>query len=410
VFDTCRNEIARLGFRGGLSLLDETGEYLVIKATVQPAWMVKTLADLEKHMGYTSEGYSFPYTRVSVYCEVIETRKAVFVPDSSSTISEILPGAIQPAVEIITQAIGTLPGIYAPLNTQERAIGVLNIMGSELTQEDVPAVEAFANLIAIALENARLFNELQMELAEHRNLIEELENKNAELERFTYTVSHDLKSPLVTIKGFLGYIEQDAVMGNIDRLKGDIRRISDAVEKMGQLLKGLLELSRIGRFIKPAELISFEELACEPIGLLNGSIGERGITLELQSNLPAVYGDRQRLVEALQNLLENAVQYMGAQSKPRIDVGQHGEEDGKPIFFVKDNGIGIAPEYHELVFGLFNKLDPKGEGTGIGLTLVKRIIEFHGGRIWVESEAGKGSTFYFTLPVKQGENEYSATS
>ena len=89
---------------------------------------------------------------------------------------------------------------------------------------------------------------------------------------------------------------------------------------------------------------------------------------------------------------------MGEQLDPQIEIGRHSEEDGKSVFFVRDNGIGIAPEYHERVFGLFNKLDANSEGTGIGLALVKRIVEYHGGRIWVESEAGKGSTFYFTLP------------
>jgi len=119
-----------------------------------------------------------------------------------------------------------------------------------------------------------------------------------------------------------------------------------------------------------------------------------------------VYGDRQRLVEVLQNLLDNAVKFMGDQSDPRIEIGARsarGEdaEHGEPVFYVKDNGIGIAPEHYDRVFGLFNQLDPKIEGTGVGLALVKRIVEFHGGRIWVESEAGKGATFCFTLPVPQ---------
>ena len=235
---------------------------------------------------------------------------------------------------------------------------------------------------------------------EREKLIAELTAKNAELERFTYTVSHDLKSPLVTIRGFMGYLEQDALAGNIERLKMDMLRISGAVEKMQALLNDLLELSRIGRFVNLPQLIPFERLAQEAIDLTQARIQERGITVQIlsQSGLPVVYGDKQRLVEVLENLLDNAAKYMGSQLKPSIEIGQRGQDENKPVFFVRDNGIGIAPEYHERVFGLFNKLDARSEGTGIGLTLVKRILEFHGCRIWVESEIGKGSTFLFTLP------------
>jgi signal transduction histidine kinase len=113
-----------------------------------------------------------------------------------------------------------------------------------------------------------------------------------------------------------------------------------------------------------------------------------------------VYGDRARLVEVVQNLIDNACKFSGDQAAPRITIGQQGSDrDGKPIVFVCDNGSGIDPRYHERVFGLFDKLDPKSEGTGLGLALVKRIIEVHGGRIWVESELGTGATFLFTLPA-----------
>jgi signal transduction histidine kinase len=109
-------------------------------------------------------------------------------------------------------------------------------------------------------------------------------------------------------------------------------------------------------------------------------------------------------MEVLQNLLDNAAKFVGNQKDPHIEIGQQGMEEGKPIFYVRDNGMGIAPEHFERVFGLFNKLDPKTDGTGIGLALVKRIIEVHGGRIWVESEVGKGTTFFFTLPVQPPPN------
>jgi len=247
--------------------------------------------------------------------------------------------------------------------------------------------------------------QLRIELAERKRiekereaLIAELTAKNAELERFTYTVSHDLKSPLVTIKGFLGYLEQDGISGNVERLKADIKRIANAVEKMQELLNDLLELSRIGRFINLAEAIPFKDLVNEAMELVDGRLQERGVQVLLQPELPIIYGDRQRLTEVLQNLLDNAAKYMGEQSNPLVEVGQKGEENSQLIFYVKDNGMGVAPEYHERIFGLFNKLDPKSSGTGIGLALVKRIIEVHGGRIWIESELGQGSTFFFTLP------------
>jgi len=233
--------------------------------------------------------------------------------------------------------------------------------------------------------------------AERENLIQELAAKNAELERFTYTVSHDLKSPLVTINGFLGYLEQDAASGNMDRFRADSERIHEAVNKMRTLLNELLELSRVGRLVNAPERIPFEDLVNSAREILHGQIEATGITIDLEPNLPTVYGDKQRLIEVLQNLLDNAIKFMGKQEKPRIEIGQRGEENDKPVFFVRDNGIGIAREYHERIFGLFNRLDQNIDGTGIGLTIVKRILEFHGGRIWVESEIDKGSTFYFTL-------------
>jgi signal transduction histidine kinase len=229
-------------------------------------------------------------------------------------------------------------------------------------------------------------------------LIADLEAKNAELEHFTYTVSHDLKSPLVTINGFLNYVERDAESGNLDRLRADTQRIRDAVNRMYRLLSDLLELSRIGRLVNDSEMISFNDLVDETLKIVYGQLEERGVTVRTQPGMPAVYGDRQRLMEVLQNLVDNAAKFMGNQVNPLIEIGQSGEEDGKPVFFVRDNGIGIPPEYHERIFGLFNKLDPNSGGTGIGLTLVKRIVEFHGGRIWVESQTGRGCTFYFTLP------------
>ena len=122
-----------------------------------------------------------------------------------------------------------------------------------------------------------------------------------------------------------------------------------------------------------------------------------------QSPGPVINGDRTRLVEVIQNLIENAAKYSAPKSKTRIEIGAADTQAHLTTFYIRDNGIGISPKYHENIFGLFNKLNATSEGTGIGLTLVKRIIEVHGGHIWVESELGQGATFYFTLPIRHKE-------
>jgi PAS domain S-box-containing protein len=288
-----------------------------------------------------------------------------------------------------------------PLKVKGRIIGIIALDGyraGQFTERHAQLAVTYANQVAAALENARLYSDLQTDLAIRQNLISELESKNVELERFTYTVSHDLKSPLFTIRGFLGYIQQDVLSGDIDRLNKDLQRIADATDKMQQLLNDLLELSRIGRLMNEPRRVHFTSLVHEVLELLHGQIHERGVRLAVQENLPDVIGDPQRLLEVLQNLVENAVKFMGEQNEPIIEIGTNGSEDHKPVFFVRDNGMGIPREQFDRIFGLFNKLDPQTSGTGIGLALVRRIIEFHGGRIWVESEAGGGSTFFFTLP------------
>ena len=259
--------------------------------------------------------------------------------------------------------------------------------------------DTFAVVFNDATERVTAQNEVEELNEELKKRVRELEASNDELTQFTYTVSHDLKSPLVTINGYLGYIEQDARSGNMERLQQDTQRIQEAVNKMHALLTELLELSRIGRMMNVPEDVPFGDIVQDAMDIVHGRLEKLNVTVHTQPNLPIVHGDRQRLTEVLQNLIDNAAKYMGDQPGPRIEIGQQGEdtEHGQPIFFVKDNGIGIAPEYHERVFGLFNKLDSQSEGTGIGLALVKRIIEVHGGRIWVESRLGEGSTFYFTL-------------
>lgn len=233
----------------------------------------------------------------------------------------------------------------------------------------------------------------------------ELQSQNAELERFNYTVSHDLKAPLVTIKGFLGLLEKDIDRSDRDSVLKDVSQIGDAADRMVQLLNELLELSRIGRLMAAPEERGLNDLVREAVERVAMQIEARGVEIVIAPDMPQVYGDPGRLLEVLQNLIDNAVKFLGDQAAPRVEIGG-GLEDGRVLCYVRDNGIGIAKEYQDRVFDLFDRLDPRVDGTGIGLALVKRIIEVHGGTIWIESDGeGQGAVFWFTLPHRTEQND-----
>lgn len=236
---------------------------------------------------------------------------------------------------------------------------------------------------------------------EREQLIVNLESQNAELERFTYTVSHDLKSPLITVMGHLGLLREDLAKGKPEAVASGLNRIENAADKMAQLLDDLLELSRVGRVVNEPQSVSLDTLVREAIELVGGQLAASGVHVKIEPNLPAIFGDHQRLLEVMQNLIDNAIKYRGDQTHPTIEIGSR-NVDGLTVCYVKDNGLGIDFAYHKKVFELFDQLEPSSEGSGVGLALVKRIVEMHGGRIWVESEGvGHGTTFCFTIPPEK---------
>ncbi len=234
---------------------------------------------------------------------------------------------------------------------------------------------------------------------ERERLIAELRERHAEMEQFTYAISHDLKSPLVTIRSYLSAIEEDVRQGKHERALSDMQRVKGAAEKMSRMLVDLLELSRVGRIDHNPVDVSLEEIVHEARELLAGQIQARGVEVVVDTGGVSVVADRSRALQILQNVLENAVKYMGSQRSPRIVVTCR-EENGFVTCSVRDNGIGIPAAHFNRIFGLFEKLDPKAEGTGVGLALVRSIVEAHGGQIWVESDgAGLGSVFHVRLPA-----------
>ena len=226
----------------------------------------------------------------------------------------------------------------------------------------------------------------------------ELQQKNAELERFLYAASHDLKSPIVTVRTFVGYLEQDIASGDAVRLAKDFDFIRVATDKMVQLLNDLLDVARVGHLVSATVNVTFRALVDGAIGAVAGRIAERGVTMQVNPVDLELNGDRARLAEVFQNLIDNACKFMGDQKEPCIEIGIAGN-NGETVFFVRDNGIGIDSRFQAKIFDLFEKIDTEVEGTGIGLALVKRIVEVNQGRIWVESAGlDQGACFFFTLP------------
>ncbi len=232
-------------------------------------------------------------------------------------------------------------------------------------------------------------------------LISKLERQNHELEQYAYTVSHDLKSPLITIQGFVRHLLSDHNRERYDRFSTFFSHISRASDKMLHMLNELLELSRIGRVVQKAEKHSLKSLLNDTLQLIEGRRKSVGVEIEISEDLPEIYGDHSNLIAVLQNLIDNAMKYMGSQEHPVVHIWGKKNIKGTSCY-IKDNGIGIDPKYQGKIFQLFDKINANSEGTGIGLALVKKIVESHKGTISVESNGivGQGSTFCFTMPAE----------
>jgi PAS domain S-box-containing protein len=229
---------------------------------------------------------------------------------------------------------------------------------------------------------------------------DELARSNADLKQFAYVASHDLREPLRSITGFAKLL-QKRYKGKLDEKADEfIDYISDGVKRMEGLIHDLLEYSQVDRKGKDFAPVNCSVALQEAINNLRSAIEESGAELSYDL-LPTVIADFSHLSRLFQNLISNAIKFRSSESlKIRISVQQKGDEW---IFSVRDNGIGIDPQFFERIFLIFQRLHTtrEYEGTGLGLAICKKIVERHGGQIWVESAQGKGSTFYFTIPVRR---------
>ncbi len=283
----------------------------------------------------------------------------------------------------------------------ESIIGVLNIENVQptlLSDEDGRRLEAIAATASVAIENSRLMDRVLSLLKEEANYSQELEQKKSELDEFVYTISHDLKSPLSSIKGYAEMLELE-MGGKIDDNEARfIERIKANAEVVSRMINDLLELSRVGKVMEESRPVALEPLLREIALDLRASAEGEEVEISHVDLPENVMSDRRRLGQLFTNLVNNAFKYRDPDRKPVITIGcvAHPNEFQ---FYIEDNGIGIDPRHLQSIFVFGVRVrEVKVEGTGAGLAIAKKIIETMGGRIWVESKKGKGSTFFFTLP------------
>ena len=270
----------------------------------------------------------------------------------------------------------------------------------ELDRQKRASVEAMDHLKRSQAELLREIEERKRIEGEKEALITELEVRNRELEEFSYTFSHDLKNPLLTIRSFADILQTQLGDGDSEETRLDLTRINLAANKMQILLDGLVKAFEAGKRVEGPKKVFVGDVAREAVEMGAGKSGAREVRVDIAADLPAVVGDPLRLRMLLQNLIDNAAKYMGDQSEPRIEIGVR-RDDGQAVCYVRDNGMGMDPRYVDKAFRLFDKMDGQSGGTGVGLSLAKRIVEVHGGRIWIESDGPeRGSAVCFILPSR----------
>ena len=348
--------------------------------------------------------------RFGVKAEACEARQWALPGTEADPVSRVVrEGAPLMLTELPAPARDALdqPGLKAllsvPVTGRERPLGALTFLalqdGRSYQESDLALASELAGRVALALDNARLYQEARLALQSKDELLEALKRSNAELEQFAYVASHDLQEPLRTVSSYIQLLAR-RYRGKLDDDADEyIRFAVDGATRMKRLIGDLLDYSRVstrGLNLVPTDVQAVLENVLRSLEL---AIRESGAEISTAAPLPVVLGDEGQLEQLLQNLIDNAIKFRGPQA-PRIHVSAE-RQGAHCLFRVKDNGIGIDPQYFERIFVIFQRLHGSHEypGTGIGLATARRIVERHGGRLWVDSTPGQGTTFSFTLPA-----------
>lgn len=311
-----------------------------------------------------------------------------------------------PAQLAAFQALGLRSVLILPLLGGSACHGLLTMVTSKdserrFDQDDLAFGEELARRIGIAIDNAALYQEAERARTAAEHAREQLMQTNAELEQFAYISSHDLKEPIRMIGQFAGLLSRRMAGRLSPEEERYLERVVQGAQRMHQLVEDLLEYTHIDRESARIETVALDGVVAQVLETLGPAIAESRAQVEVGA-LPSVQASRTAMVQLFQNLIANAIKFRGA-ADPLVRVRCQPAADGYCEVSVSDNGIGIDPEHQSRIFGVFQRLHAREQypGTGIGLSVCKKIVERLGGRIWIESASGKGATFRVTLPSAQ---------
>lgn len=388
----------------------------IVRAVTQPGEFVLESLDYRGE-AVLAVGRQVEGVRWGLLAKIDEREAFAAIDRMLVVVTGVLAAVIAGVVVVSLLVAGPIAKPIARLTATARVISRgessqrVDVSGGGEVGELAATFDEMARRVTLRTEDLEQANgRLRREMEEHRDTavalersqddlsgtVHELKQRNSELERFAFTVSHDLKSPIVTIKGFVGLLEQDINSGRSERVTDDLQRIGKAADHMRSMLDDVLALSRAGRVRKELTRCPVREIVDQAVLVLGAEVGRLSLTFD--EDLGCIRCDRQRMVEAVQNLLGNAIKFSAYRDQPRVHVGVR--HDGqRRVYYVRDNGCGVDKRHHEVIFELFERIDHQIAGTGIGLALVQRIIGAHDGRVWVESAGDQaGSAFCFSLP------------
>jgi len=317
------------------------------------------------------------------------------------------PHAIQDSIDY-EEVIAYLPGSEIPLKANEWPVARALRKGESVSGEELELKRTDGSMISILCFGVPIRDEdgiiggieAFVDITNQKKAERALAHSNEELQQFAYVASHELQEPLRMVISYLSLLKKRYRDELDDQAKDYIDYAVDGGKRMKALIDDLLQYSRVETKVKPSSPVDMNEVASRTLVNLELPINENGAEIIVE-NLPTVNGDRLQLGQVLQNLGSNAIKFRG-EARPEVRIGCYRDHE-KWVFSVKDNGIGIESEYFERIFSIFQRLHDRRQypGTGIGLAICKKVVERYGGRIWVESELGVGSIFYFTLPAQR---------